>query len=907
MAASPETALPPDTESIDMHPSPPPASSPIPPPTKESTSPTTGAPPDAAHPDHATPTLKPPLEHRTEEHSEADDPPGPPPPPIDRADSPPSLPPHLEAAPAESTALEAASPEKPASPSPRPPDEAAEAIPEVAAASAQLPPPSPQIEEALPEDALQPSPPTAPPATTSSASADSFTTTAVAMASQEAAPPPPSPESVEADSLTAPAPLTPPLESGPEGLLLQQPPRPQFPEMAPPVSEKLPDTGADEVTAAAGSPPALQATDRETNDTPGVPLASESAAEVSLPEPMQTSSSPGMEAEPCSPEMAPPGFENFKSQWLPLPPPTPPAGFTDSMVEGAASNALAVGMMPVAAAGSMPALEAMDISPGQQPPLKSVAAGQLQQPLLGSYSPTTEAAPCSPDMPPPGFENFKSWLTPPPAETTYSLTDVTAANPVELTFVEKACSVPALEATNVETDTAQSLLPPLQSGAGGSSQGPLTRSPSPVIQAAPCSPDMGPPGFENPKLLQLQLPQTASRLQDSATTCALYVTTEETPRPSPALETMDILMDAASALPPSSESGSGESLPQEPPQLPSGTACSPEIVPSGSENVESSQPLPPALVLPLVQAPDTLADAVAKEAAPVEEVHHPQSVAGPVEESKGTILPPPPLEKGCLGPSPHLEPQASSPTSQAASTSPEIAPAGPTSLHLAETLDPCPQTPTTKPVIVESEKTVQLPSSFRDADTDLASSTELQSPSKSGERLLLQQQHQPSSPSVQDAPCPPEMAPPGYENLDSSEQLPPPPPLCTNFEIGQMVCGYSYCRRLLAYPKGAVHVQCVGCGTINLVLEEHQVGKAHCGQCETLLMYPFGAPAVRCSNCLFVTEIGERNVRRRISMEQSTSPNQQELTQPNLVSPSRVQSCNLDVPCNAGEAAVENL
>ncbi|KAK8460475.1 hypothetical protein SEVIR_2G334751v4 [Setaria viridis] len=60
----------------------------------------------------------------------------------------------------------------------------------------------------------------------------------------------------------------------------------------------------------------------------------------------------------------------------------------------------------------------------------------------------------------------------------------------------------------------------------------------------------------------------------------------------------------------------------------------------------------------------------------------------------------------------------------------------------------------------------------------------------------------------------------------------------------------------LQYPRGVVHVQCFGCWTINLVLEEHQVGKVYCGQCDKLLMYPFGAPAVKCSNCLFVTEIG---------------------------------------------------
>uniref|UniRef100_A0A453F1N3 Zinc finger LSD1-type domain-containing protein n=1 Tax=Aegilops tauschii subsp. strangulata TaxID=200361 RepID=A0A453F1N3_AEGTS len=93
-------------------------------------------------------------------------------------------------------------------------------------------------------------------------------------------------------------------------------------------------------------------------------------------------------------------------------------------------------------------------------------------------------------------------------------------------------------------------------------------------------------------------------------------------------------------------------------------------------------------------------------------------------------------------------------------------------------------------------------------------------------------------------------------------------------EVGQMVCGS--CRELIAYPRGAVHVQCAACRTVNLVVEAHEVGNVHCGRCEILLMYPFGAPAVKCSLCLFVTEIGERNVRPRISVEQVT-PHQQEL------------------------------
>ncbi|XP_062205184.1 uncharacterized protein LOC133907164 [Phragmites australis] len=930
MAASPEADPPPETESADMHPSPsPPSSPPAPCPAQESSSLATASPPEAAHPGHATLAPTPPLEQATPERPEADEPP----PPIDDgADPLPLLPHPPEVAPAASAVLEAISTEKPASPLPRREDVAVEVSPDVAA-SAASPPPSPQIGEASPEDAPPPpSPPPTPPDTTSRGSPDPPTVEAAAMPSQEAAWPPPAPESMDADSQTAPAPLTPPLESGPEGLSPQQQPRPPSPEMAPPLFENsepeqtpspLPppaesthaflDGEADEVVAvvseASASPPALEAMDGETTTAPGVPPALESGVEVSLQEPVQTSSSRGMEAEPCSPEMAPPGFENFKSQWLALTPPTLPAEFTDSLVEAAATNAVAVGMMLEAAAGSVPALEAMDaemdISPGLQPPLKSGAEGQLQQQLLGSSSPMAQAAPCSPDMPPPGFENCKlSWIPlptlAPPAETTYSLPDVAATNEVKVMCAEKACSVPALEATDVGTNTVWSLLPPMESGAGGSLQGPLPRAPSPTIQAAPCSPDMEPPGFENFRSSQLQLPtppllQTAciNIMQDSATTGTDEVVAVdvqmEAPQPS-ALKEMDVHMDATSALPLPSDNQAGGSLPHKSPQLPSqtmhGTVCSLEMVTSGYENVVSSQLLPSASVLPLVQTPDALTDAMTKKTVTVEEVCHPLYVVGAVEEAKGSILPPP-LENGCEGPLQCLEPQVSSPMVQAAPSSPEIAPAGfenlessqPTSLHLAETIDPSPQACATKSVAVKSEETAQLPSSLQATYTDLEIAIALQSPSKSGEGSLPQPQHHPSSPSVQDAPCSPEMAPPGYEKLDSLEQpLLPPPPLCTKFEMGQMVCGC--CRELLAYPRGAVHVQCSGCLTINLVLEEHQVGKAYCGQCETLLMYPFGAPAVRCSTCLFVTKIGdqERNVRRRILMEQGGSPHPKEQT-----------------------------
>ncbi|KDO75958.1 hypothetical protein CISIN_1g033096mg [Citrus sinensis] len=77
---------------------------------------------------------------------------------------------------------------------------------------------------------------------------------------------------------------------------------------------------------------------------------------------------------------------------------------------------------------------------------------------------------------------------------------------------------------------------------------------------------------------------------------------------------------------------------------------------------------------------------------------------------------------------------------------------------------------------------------------------------------------------------------------------------CYHQEMAQMVCGS--CRRLLAYPRGARHVKCSCCQTVNFVLEAHQVGQVKCASCAVLLMYPYGAPSVRCSSCCFVTEIG---------------------------------------------------
>ncbi|CAL4962665.1 unnamed protein product [Urochloa decumbens] len=1055
MAASPGTAEP--LESPDTHSSPRPPSSPRLHYAQESPSLTTAAPLEMANPDHATPIPPPPAEQQsTAEHLEADQLP---PTPIVEAEPPPSHPHPPEAALAVSSDIEAIPTEMLASPSPLPEGVVVEVSPEVAA-SAPSPPSSPssQIVGASPEDAPQPSsPPRIPLAMTAGISMYPSTTEATAMASQEeAVRPSPAPERMDTGSRTAPAPLMSSPENGTEGLLPQQKPgkrgkgicwsmiftpqshlclksgkrkgergsvgvdlrvcenlapeQPSPPQPCHPAecTDASPDAAVDEVVKgmlekAAGSLPVTEATDGDSEITPGlhpaleigpeevlsqqqlrspfpemappqgensksaekaagslpVPEATDGDSEITpdvhpaleiepeevlsqqllrlpcpemappqgensksaekaagsawppqLPPPaesiyggsnaptndvsavasegataalefgaersllgqVQTSTTSRMEAEPCSPEMAPPGFEDFKSQWLPVSPHAPPAESKHNVVQVAAINP--VGMTPDARTESLPASEdmgvEMDLPPSLLPPLKNGAEVRLQQPLLRSCSPLMEAAPCSPDMAPPGFENCKSsWLPvptlPPLCETTYPLPDVSSAKAV--TFVETACSVPALEAMDVEADTQRGRLPLLESETGSSLQGPLPISSYSTIEAAPYSPDTAPPGFKNIKVM--------------------HVTSKEASQPSSALEAMDLNMDAPPAMAPLSESEAGTSLPLESPLAPSHvaqhTACSLGMVPSGSENVESSQMLPrPAAVLPPDETPDALADAGTKTVT-MEEVCHPQPVTGAAEEANGSILPSA-LENGCKDPLPRLEPQSSSSAVHAAPTSPEIAPTSEnpessqqTSPCLAETIDPSAHASVTMPAIVKSDKTSLLLSPLQATDTNVESTTLQQWPLKSEERSLPQPEQHPSSPSVKDTTCSPEVAAPGYEDLDSSEELPPPPPLSMKFEMGQMVCGC--CRQLLAYPRGSVHVQCFGCWTINLVLEEHQVGKLYCGQCDTLLMYPFGAPAVKCAKCCFITEIRERNVRPRISREQSVSSQPQEVAQ----------------------------
>ncbi|GJM93930.1 hypothetical protein PR202_ga10527 [Eleusine coracana subsp. coracana] len=907
MAASPETDALLSIGDMYSSPSPP---SPVLPPAQQNSSLTTAAPPESAQLYHTTPTpLPPPPQQDNAEYSElgesslATD-----------GEDPAPLLASPEAVPTASPALEAASPEKPAFPpscpsvapvAPScPPGAPVEVFPDVSA-SAASPPPSPQFGEAPPGDAPPPlSPPPTPPVTTSTrAVLDSSTTELVAMAFREAASPPPA---SELNSHSAPAPLTPPLESGPEGLSLQQHLRPAGPAMTPRVCENpkssqprplpagstymLSDAAADEVAVvasaeAAGSTPALEEMDGERDTAPDVPPALENGAEgelqqqqprspcsdlvhplyqysepaelLQLPsppaesscsleaamnevaavaseeaagsppaldatggeaalesrsegplqEPMKTSSSPKMEAEGCSPDMAPPGFENFKSKWLPQAAHALPVKSSHCLVEVPVTDT--AGVMPEAAAGSLPSLETMDmemdISTGWMASSKSAENRPLHQSLMSPSSLTNEAAPCSPDTPPPGFENFKtSWLpqptVPPSTETTYL--PYVATTKEEL--MEKSCSVPALDTTDMKVGTDQNLLPTLENGAGGLLEVPQSSSPSPKMQPVPCS-----PGIESLTLPQLQLlspvVQTSHISQDPAATRALYLISQDAPQPCPVSKAMD----DTPALPTSSESGAHESTQQEPSWLPSysgqGITCSLEIMSSGSDNSESLNDAENTTVT--VEAVDHPLSAE-NTTVTVEAVDHPLSVAEATEEAKGHILPPQ-LEKGCNGPLPCLEPKVSSSVAQDVPTSPENKPVDfeslessqQTSPHLAERIDSPSHVPFTKSMAV-------------------------QSPLKGEEKSLRHPQHQPSSPSGKDAPCLPDIALAAYENLDSSEELPPPPPLCPNFA--------------------------------------HQVGKLYCGQCETLLMsamFVHGCPqnrehhlthkrVQRCLNCL---------------------------------------------------------
>ncbi|KAG8077198.1 hypothetical protein GUJ93_ZPchr0007g3617 [Zizania palustris] len=959
--------------------------SPSPPPLQVNPSLSTAAPPEPAQPDHATPIPLPSSGQATDESPEE---PPPPLPPSEgasgAADSPPSSSSLEMATSAASPALEAATAEQPSSPSLLSSAEAVDFYPEAAA----CPAPSAQIAEALPEDTPPASPSTTTPTPILCAPLDSCCTEPAAMAS-----PAREPMGLDAVSYTAPEPSTLPSGSIPEGFQQQQqpPPSPTAPpdgDSSEPAQLALPPLSPAEITAIAhafpdaaeaevvavtpekptGSTPAMEATDRATHTAVSMHPALESGAEWPLQESMPRPPSPTMDTVQGSPERAPPGFENFKSSWLPLPPSTPPADSMPSFLVPAAPKAVVV--MPEEVIESVPSFEpeksfsisqAEPKSPDMPPPgfenyksswlplpiipppfetsdvfrdvvitkvveapLEEVVGplpaievmtvetntvlsllpasgseGLLQQPLSRPPSPIAQSEPCLPeetappgfenlksssepclpeemappgfenfnsqsepcsleDTAPPGFENFKSSWAPLPAlsQTTYALPDADATDTLAVRVEEEAGPPAALEAMDVDMDVTHR--PPLafESGVEGSLQEPLTREPSPMMQEAACSSDVAPPGFETYKSSQLLPPssplaQTAYIRQDRSTTETVSVM-EEAPQPLHSLEVTGANMDAVPPRLLLSESRADEPTQQflrHPSPVEKGT-CLPDMVPSGGDDLQLSQLLPPPAFISPVQMPDGLTDVPAIDSIVVtsEESPHGPLVSRGMEDGIVPILSSP-LENGFEESLQQLESQAHSPTAHAA--------------------DSLLDAHGSKPVTVASKEIAPSLLVSQATNTDLDSTTAMHPLSENTvEESLSQPQHQPSS-TAQASPC-----------LQDTVQLvpPPPPPLspCLNKEIGQLVCGG--CRNLLAYFRGAVHVHCTCCQTINLVLEAHEVGKVHCGRCETLLMYPFGAPAVKCSLCLFVTEIGERNVRPRTSIEQAVLPDPPALT-----------------------------
>ncbi|CAM0881689.1 unnamed protein product [Alopecurus aequalis] len=820
---------------------------------------------EPAQSDHAKSTPPPHPRNATATSPEAYESPAPARAPTDGTSREVGRPPSLSASPA---LLEVTEPEEPTSPLPPPP---VEACPEAATTEASpTPSPSTQIVAASAADTPPPSTPSSPPASPPGALPDACHPDSAALVSKVAAQLPAAPESMDVNRPTAPIPSKP--------SLLQQHPRPACPTMLlgcenslpahPPsprcpladIAHALPDTAeTDAIAATSGEPGASAACKCDAEESFEVPMSIPLSSVISSP----------TEAKPGSLEMAPPGFEKFKSSWPPLPSPNLLVKTTHSLLNAAT---------PEEASNSLTVLEAMDGLPVPPP-----SSGSLQQPMLRPPSPITQAEPCSPDAPPPGFENFKLSRLPPPIETTYTSSDLIATKAETVKPEDAGLPVPALEAIYVETGSARSFLPlleikveglvkqpllrsttpvaqsetcspemappgfenfkspwqrlstplsatvhimadaaateplavkleeaagpqpafeamdvdmhaihplliPLESGIEGSLQESQPRLPSLTVQDVPCSPDMAPPGFENFKSPQLLLPspplaQIAYTFNDPATTEAEHVS-EEATQPRPAPEGMDVKMET------SLKSGTEGSLPQQLHQLPSpkeeSTASSLEMVPLGHENLQLF-PLPP--LLPEVQTPDVLADVAATLSVigALDQMHHPVPVPRTSEESTSLILSPS-LENGSEGLLQQLEPQVNSVTRHAVDTQPDA--------------------PATNYLDFKSDETALPPPALQAMDTNMdIATTALLLSGNGAEGSSPQRQHQPSSPSMQATPC----------SLDDLDLLPPPPPPFLDKEMGQMVCGG--CRGLIAYPRGAVHVQCARCRTINLVLE----------------------------------------------------------------------------------------
>lgn len=86
-----------------------------------------------------------------------------------------------------------------------------------------------------------------------------------------------------------------------------------------------------------------------------------------------------------------------------------------------------------------------------------------------------------------------------------------------------------------------------------------------------------------------------------------------------------------------------------------------------------------------------------------------------------------------------------------------------------------------------------------------------------------------------------------------------PPP--ANDATAQLTCGNRRCHVTLVYPRGAAHVQCSLCGTLNDAARANALGQVVCGRCHVMLEYAYGANAVKCALCNHITPVTMRGAR----------------------------------------------
>ncbi|KAF0898613.1 hypothetical protein E2562_008196 [Oryza meyeriana var. granulata] len=309
------------------------------------------------------------------------------------------------------------------------------------------------------------------------------------------------------------------------------------PEEAPGLTLAMEVTYGEADTAAISVPPIVESGEegslQESVQRPSSPATS------TEPESMQRPSSPTVGTEPCSPEMAPLGFQQQHQQ--PHPPPTTPQE-CDSLEH---AELLLPPPSPAEIMHTLPHAAEIDVvaeevaPPGFENFKSSSEPCSLEEMAPpGFENSKSSSEPCSPEeMAPPGFENFKSsWLPLPTLpQTAYASPDAAGTDALAVTVEEAAGPPPALEATDVDMDAIHPAPLPVDSGVEGSLQDPLPGTPSPTIQEASCSTDRAPPGFETYKSSQLLLPsptlaQTTNVQQDQLVTEAVSVI-EEAPQP----------------------------------------------------------------------------------------------------------------------------------------------------------------------------------------------------------------------------------------------------------------------------------------------------------------------------------------------------------------------------------------